>query len=252
MSGPITRVPAPVVWGGAVDGAGLSHVGAVRSVNEDAILTDPTGVLWAVADGVGGYGFGDIAAELAIDALARIPHGYSDRTVLVAAVVQANEAVRNWAANAGVRRMGATIVATLIRDGGAVVAWVGDSRAYLYRDGTLRQVTRDHSLVQDLLRDGRITAEQAKGHPQSNVITRALGADDTVDVDVADVELRSGDVMVLCSDGLTGCVPDATIATILGEKAPAEAACRRFVETALAAGAPDNVSVIVVRIGVAP
>ena len=129
-----------------------------------------------MADGIGGYGHGEVAAEIAIDHLTRVPHYGATPGHVIAALGDANAAIRRWAASAGVTRMGATVVAALIGPEGATIAWVGDSRAYRYRAGRLEQLTRDHSVVQELLEGGRITLAEAELHPQAHVITRALGA----------------------------------------------------------------------------
>ncbi len=239
-----TRVPNQP---GRPQGAGLSHTGHVRTNNEDAILTDPSGVLWAVADGMGGYGHGDVAADLVIEQLALIPHTPVSGAHLVAALQSANSAVRRWAASANVAQMGATVVAALIDGGATTIAWVGDSRAYRSRGGELLQLTRDHSVVQELLDDGRLSPAAVRQHPQSHVVTRAIGAADRLDVDSVEVALEPGDFLLLCSDGLTDCLAEPEIIAHLNAPSP-DAACRRLVAAALEHGAPDNVSVIVIRI----
>ncbi|HRO11423.1 protein phosphatase 2C domain-containing protein [Amaricoccus sp.] len=257
MRGPTTNVPPgppdpPPPPELVATGAGISHRGLVRAVNEDAILIDPTGALWAVADGMGGHGHGDLAADLAIDALARVPHVPGGRSLLRRAFDVAQAEVRRRAAADRLGEIGATLVALLVEDGGATLAWAGDSRAYRLRRGTLERLTHDHSLVQELVDRGEISAAEAELHPQRHIVTRAVGAGEAAPPDFADLALEAGDVFLLCSDGLTRCVPDPAIATFLataGEPAPT---CRSLVEAALAAGAPDNVSVVVVSIGEAP
>ncbi|AJD45415.1 serine/threonine-protein phosphatase [Rhizobium sp. SEMIA 4085] len=239
-----TRVPNRP---GRPQGAGLSHTGHVRTNNEDAILTDPSGVLWAVADGMGGYGHGDVAADLVIEQLALIPHTPVSGAHLVAALQSANSAVRRWAASANVPQMGATVVAALVDGGATTIAWVGDSRAYRLRGGELLQLTRDHSVVQELLDDGHLSPAGVRQHPQSHVVTRAIGAADRLDVDCVEVALEPGDFLLLCSDGLTDCLAEREIINHLSAPSP-DAACRRLVAAALDQGAPDNVSVVVVRI----
>src|SRR4051812_9226578 len=134
-----------------VSGAGGSHRGLVRDANEDAILTDPTGVLWAVADGMGGHGHGDLAADLVIDALARVPHGDVGRSLLGTALQNAHAEVQRRALADGLGSIGATVVALMLDGDRAFVGWAGDSRAYLLRGGALTPLTRDHSLVQELI-----------------------------------------------------------------------------------------------------
>jgi protein phosphatase len=220
----------------------------VRPVNEDAILIDPTGALWAVADGMGGHGNGDLAAELVIDSLARVPHGAGGRALLGQAFAAADTEVRLRARERGLGEIGATVVALLIDGGQATLAWTGDSRAYRLRRGALERLTRDHSLVQELLDRGEISELEAGQHPQRHVVTRAVGAGDPAPPAYADLDLQPGDALLLCTDGLTRCVPDSKISMLLGGAADPGNACRVLVEAALAAGAPDNVSVIVVRI----
>ncbi len=240
-----TRVPKRP---GRPEGAGLSHTGYVRKSNEDAILTDPTGALWAVADGMGGYGHGDVASDLVIEQLALLPHAPISCPHLVGALQAANSAIRRWAASANVAQMGATVVAALVDGGAVTIAWVGDSRAYCLRGGELSQLTRDHSVVQELLDNGQLTPAAVRQHPQAHVVTRAIGAADRLDVETAEVALEPGDVLILCSDGLTDCVAEAEIISCMKAVSTPEAACRRLVAAALDHGAPDNVSVIVVRI----
>ncbi len=242
---PSTRVPS---WPGRPNGAGLSHAGHVRKRNEDAILTDPSGALWAVADGMGGYGHGDVAADLVIEHLALLPHEPISSADLVAALEAANSAILRWAAAADVTQMGATVVAALFDGGNVTLAWAGDSRAYCWSERQLKQLTRDHSVVQELLDDGRLSPAAAWQHPQAHIVTRAIGASDRLVVDTAEVSLRRGDVLILCSDGLTDCVADAEIAALLSADPTPEAACQRLIGAALDNGAPDNVSVIVIQI----
>jgi serine/threonine protein phosphatase PrpC len=236
-----------------VTGAGLTHRGRVRELNEDAILTDPAGALWAIADGMGGHGHGDLAADLVIDALARLPHGGGGRGLLQDGFADAHAEVRRRARADGLGAIGATVVALLVDGDRATVAWAGDSRAYLMRGGEFAPLTRDHSVVQELIDRGALAPEAAALHPQAHVVTRAVGAGDRAEPAFAEVGLRAGDVVLLCSDGLTRCVPDAAIAELLAAAPDPEAACRALVEATLAAGAPDNVSTVVVRVdGVGP
>ena len=263
MTGPRTNLPpssappaepaiAPAAGPAAArlaNGAGLSHRGLVREVNEDAILVDPTGALWAVADGMGGHGNGDLAADIVIDTLARVPHGRGGRALLGQAFATADKDVRRRARERGLGEIGATVVALLIEGAGATLAWTGDSRAYRLRRGTLERLTRDHSLVQELLDRGEISELEADRHPQRHVVTRAVGAGEPSVPAYADLDVELDDALLLCSDGLTRCVPEETIAALLAAATDPGSACRALVEAALAAGAPDNVSAVVVRIG---
>jgi PPM family protein phosphatase len=231
---------------------GATHAGKVRANNEDALLVgegrDET--LFVVADGIGGFEAGEVASRIAVDVLKELAPGAS----FEAAISEANR--RILAAGRGDERlsgMGTTVVA--VRFGGtrdepvAQVAHVGDSRAYLLRGGSLRPVTEDHSLVAELVRSGDLTRDQAAEHPQKNLITRALGADEEVDVDTAVVPVEAGDRFLLCSDGLSDMIPETRVGEILAE-APGdpEKPARSLVSAALDAGGADNVTVIVVDV----
>jgi PPM family protein phosphatase len=231
---------------------GATHAGKVRANNEDALLVgegrDET--LFVVADGIGGFEAGEVASRIAVDVLKELAPGAS----FEAAISEANR--RILAAGRGDERlsgMGTTVVA--VRFGGtrdepvAQVAHVGDSRAYLLRGGSLRPVTEDHSLVAELVRSGDLTRDQAAEHPQKNLITRALGADEEVEVDTAVLPVEAGDRFLLCSDGLSDMIPETRVGEILAE-APGdpEKPARSLVSAALDAGGADNVTVIVVDV----
>lgn len=228
-----------------IHGAGFTHVGCVRERNEDAILLDPSGQLWVVADGMGGHGHGDVAATMVVDGLAMMEDGpepqlmLQDQIFRVNADIYANAVVRN-------SNMGATVAAAYLQDDVSYLAWVGDSRIYLWRGGVLRQLSRDHSIVQEMIDDGLIAEDDAFTHPERNVITRAVGTGPTVEVDFVTLPLLAGDYIMMCSDGLTGCVRDAEIAQIMAAHPDYEQAAAALVRAALDEGAPDNVSVIVV------
>lgn len=246
MTGPITRQPpilpksAPVVF----RGSGLTHVGRVREGNEDAILTDPDGVLWAVADGMGGYGHGDMAADIVVERIASLADDALAAPGLRMLIADANRVILARGAEEGIARMGATVVAAMIQNGVATIAWVGDCRAYLWRGGELRQLTSDHSVVQELIDSGLLSADQREQHPQRHVVTRAVGAETQVQVDTMAVKMVLRDRLILCSDGLTVCVSDAEIAAIMTRPADPRSLCRALVLRALENGAPDNVSVV--------
>jgi protein phosphatase len=231
---------------------GATHAGKVRANNEDALLVgegrDET--LFVVADGIGGFEAGEVASRIAVDVLKELAPGAS----FEAAISEANR--RILAAGRGDERlsgMGTTVVA--VRFGGtrdepvAQVAHVGDSRAYLLRGGSLRPVTEDHSLVAELVRSGDLTRDQAAEHPQKNLITRALGADEEVEVDTAVLPVEAGDRFLLCSDGLSDMIPEIRVGEILAE-APGdpEKPAQSLVSAALDAGGADNVTVIVVDV----
>lgn len=224
-----------------------TDVGRVRDGNEDAYLVDDAMGLVAVADGMGGHRGGEVASATALEALrAAISTGRPLRE----AVEDANRAVFDKAqTDESLRGMGTTITAATLAAGGTLlIGHVGDSRAYLLRNGELRQVTTDHSLVEELVRDGRLTPDEAAVHPQRSIITRALGVDSSVEVDVYPVELQAGDVLMFCSDGLTGMLqPDLIAAELRREDSPARAATR-LVDAANASGGEDNITVVVVAV----
>lgn len=227
-------------------GAGLTHRGRIREANEDAILADPSGILWAVADGMGGHEGGAVAADLVIDALSAIQDDADPPEALEEALERANTIVRIAARERGARTMGATVVALFIAQGVAHVAWAGDSRAYLLRGQRLRMLTHDHTVVQGMVDRGEIALHEAEAHPESHVITRAVGATPDIEVDHAAVPLILGDRLMLCSDGLPRCLYESAIETLLAEGGSAQVTCEALILRALDEGAPDNVSVIVV------
>jgi protein phosphatase len=226
-------------------GAGMTHPGKLRDRNEDAILLDPSGQLWVVADGMGGHGHGDVAAEMVVDGLALIDDEGPPEATLRAQILRINSDIYEVATRNG-NMMGATLVVAFLEAGAAHFAWVGDSRIYMWRGGALRQISRDHSRVQELIDDGFLTPEAARVHPERNVITRAMGADATVEADFLTIGVKAGDRIMLCSDGLTTCVTDDVIADMVTAYSDPETAASALVKAALDAGAPDNVSVIVI------
>jgi PPM family protein phosphatase len=231
---------------------GITHAGKVRQNNEDALLVgegqDET--LFVVADGIGGFEAGEVASSLAVAVLKDLQSDESFKT----AIGEANR--RIVAAGRGDQKlsgMGTTVVA--IRFGGtqgepvAEVAHVGDSRAYLMRGGDMKPITEDHSLVAELVRSGDLTRDQAAEHPQKNLITRALGADEEVDVDTAVLSVEAGDRILLCSDGLSDMVSEAGISEILAQSPDdPERAARGLLSAALDAGGNDNITVVVVDV----
>jgi len=248
MIPPITLVPGAKSGLPVAVGAGLTNRGKVRERNEDTILTDPSGTLWAVADGMGGYGNGEIASDIVIDCLAAIPEDADPGPALVARLKEANDIVLDRQRAPGMGRMGSTVVAVLISRAVAHVAWAGDSRAYLLRGGRLRMLTRDHSVVQELIDRGELSAEDAEKHPESHLVTRAVGGGPELEVDLVAVPLAVGDRLLLCSDGLTRCVYEHTVEALLRDAASPEEACQALLREALDNGAPDNVSAIALLI----
>jgi len=224
-----------------------SHVGLVRELNEDACLARPDLGIWAVADGMGGHACGDYASGLIVGELGRVRRPASARELLQAVdetLARCNRTLIERADGGDVN--GSTIVALLVFEHNFAVIWAGDSRVYRLRDGRLEQLTRDHSLVQELVERGELAPEEARDHPLANRITRAIGADPELHLDVIDGRLEPGDQFLLCSDGLTGAVEDGAIQDLLGE-AGQEVAVHGLLAAALAAGGNDNVSAVVVR-----
>jgi protein phosphatase len=230
------------VWGSA------THQGMVRKNNEDSLFPDKSGesdgqAVLMVADGMGGHIAGEVASRLAINAAASAELEPDDR------VAAANRAIREEVARQpDLEGMGTTLtLVELEPEGVARVAHVGDSRAYLYRDGELRQLTEDHTVAAEYVALGHISAEEADDHPQSHMLTRCLGLTRFVNVDRIDLDLSHGDRLLLCSDGLNSMVPADGIAKALTNGTADEAAWK-LVEAANKAGGHDNISVIVVDV----
>jgi len=228
-----------------------SDVGLRRKVNEDSILVRTERGLWAVADGMGGHDAGDVASAMVAEALQRLPIIYGLEQLVDAAIEelrQVNRRLIDLARSGGHERtIGTTVVALAIADGHFHCFWAGDSRAYRVRDGAIRRISRDHSLVQDLVDAGMLAANEAEGHVNANVITRAVGVAEVLDVDSSTGDALSGDLFLLASDGLTRVVDDEEILAQLATKSPDDAA-DSLVEMVLARGAPDNVSLIITRV----
>jgi serine/threonine protein phosphatase PrpC len=235
--------------------AGRSEQGPVRSQNQDACLVDTGGRLFAVADGIGGHRAGDVAAGLAVEhlgaALGRARRrGRSERDALAAALVELHELVLARAsADPDLAGMGTTIVVASSPSGRTVhLAHVGDSRAYLLAAGAgLRLLTSDHSAANLLAGWGAISAEEAASHPFAHHLTRAIGLAGSEGASTATITMAAGDRLLLCSDGLTGTLDDERIEALLAAAAGPEAACDALVDAAIAAGASDNVTALVVQ-----
>lgn len=224
-----------------------THPGLVRSGNEDSLLVSPP--LYAVADGLGGHDAGEVASHIAIESLLDSAPREADATGLARAVRAANEAVIA-AVTEGLGRdgMGTTMTAAMVAGTRIVIAHVGDSRAYLLRDGRLEKLTQDHSMVADMVRSGTITEQQARVHPNRSVITRALGSDPGLQVDSFEVAASPGDRLLLCSDGLHGMITDAEIERLLSAYSDPAVSARALGDAALDAGGQDNVTTVVVDI----
>lgn len=226
--------------------AGATHVGRVRDHNEDAYLRRDDAGLWAVADGMGGHHKGEVASAAVVDALAGLPEAAEPRARLTA-VQEALEGVHDRLVEASTREgvSGTTAVVLLASDDHVAAVWAGDSRVYRWRGGRLDQLSRDHSLVQEMVDQGQISPQEARRHPWRNRVTSAIGAGGAWRHEVVGDRVEPGDRYLLCSDGLTECVDDTAIAATLADDDP-DAAVQRLIAQTLDAGAPDNVTVVVV------
>jgi len=232
---------------------GRSDVGKVRSNNEDAFFTTDREGIFLVADGMGGHKAGEIASGLAGDVissrLAKITNGDNIEAVIREAFLAANEKVRNTASvNTDQQGMGCTCVLLMLREQNFFIAHVGDSRVYLYRKDQLKQVTRDHSYVEELFIRGLINEEEKKGHPYRNQITRYIGCASKLEVDITSGPVWNGDVFLLCSDGLTEEVKDQRLQEIFSQNLNPDTTTNMLIDEALNNGGHDNVSVIVVQV----
>lgn len=236
-----------------VTSAAGSNVGLVRSGNEDSFLCRHP--LYVVADGLGGHAAGEVASKMLVDQLADLDLAVDEADAeaagqrLADGIRQANTHIRE-AAEAEPERagMGTTATAAVAVGDRLCFAHVGDSRAYLVRDGTLRRVTEDHTPVQRAVRDGVLTPEDALRHPSRHVLAQAVGLDEDVDVDTPVIELASGDRVIVCSDGLTDPVPDDRMQQIIKEFASPQEAVDGLITAALHGGGPDNVTIVVIDV----
>jgi PPM family protein phosphatase len=219
-----------------------TDIGQVREANEDSYLVDAP--LYAVADGMGGHRGGEVASSLALETVQQLFE--RQEGTLADQVSQANRTVYDRSqSDRSVSGMGTTLTAALI-DGNTVhLVHVGDSRAYLLRDGHLTQLTEDHTLVHRMVMEGEITAEEAETHPHRSILTRALGVDQSVQVDEGHVRIESGDRLLLCTDGLTGMVPEEQIKEVMLGSADPQEAVDRLVKVANRAGGIDNITAVV-------
>lgn len=236
----------PIAWYSCAQ----TDVGLVRETNEDSVMAKPEAGIWAVADGMGGHHFGDVASSMITAALDNIQacEALSDYVdVLEDCLIRVNEHLLQQArTKLETGTMGSTLVALVIKDRVGACLWVGDSRLYRYRNGELVQLSRDHSQLEDMIEMGMLSREEAENHPDRNVITRAIGVETPVYVDVSLFTTQVGDIFLLCSDGLHGAVSKDEIVKSL-EHRDVEKSTAELIEKSLANGAPDNVSAIVVQ-----
>lgn len=221
-----------------------TDIGYVRDHNEDSLIIIPP--LFAVADGMGGHEAGEIASEITVNTLAELAPSHLDAEGLTAAVEAANYNVMK-APRQGIGRdgMGTTLTAAMLEGERLLIAQVGDSRAYLLHKGHLQQITRDHSLIADLIEAGQITPEEARVHPNRSVITRAIGSDIHMRPDIYELNVDAGDRILLCSDGLSSMISNNAIESIMRRQSDAQHCADELVTAALENGGADNVTVVV-------
>ena len=232
-----------------------TSVGCIRSLNEDSFFVsepDSKGtVLAIVADGMGGHNAGEVASGKAVGILQNGIFKETDmsaKDVLIKAVEDANQEIYEMSINKkNLSGMGTTITACLAMENSVTAVQVGDSRLYLIRKDKISQVTKDHSLVEMLVENGTITKEEAKNHPQKNIITRAVGTDKTVEADIYEFSVKKGDTVLLCSDGLVNMVDDEEILSVIKSAETLDAAANTLVSQAEKAGGTDNITVILIR-----
>jgi protein phosphatase len=226
-----------------------THVGKMRQQNEDSYLVSTGSGVWAVADGMGGHSAGDLASSTVVAELKRIPPPSSAADLLAdceARIVDANNHLRKLSEERPGHVIGTTVAVLLVYEKFFACIWAGDSRIYRIRQSSIEQISVDHTEVQELLNDGKLTAEEARTWPRRNVITRAIGTYDDLELELTNGALDDGDVFVICSDGLTTHVEDREILA-LAKNYPAQRACDFLIKMTLDRGATDNVTVVIVR-----
>lgn len=227
-----------------------THCGAVRTMNEDAYLSRDRDGLWVVADGMGGHEAGEVASAMITDSLQplELAAPLADAVdSLEDTLLEVHRRIRHYSrTHCQGRTVGSTVVSLFARDQVGICLWAGDSRLYRLRDRCLTRVSEDHSQVNELLARGMISEAEAREHPDSNIITRAVGANDTLYVDLTVLALQQGDLYLLCSDGLYGALPEAEIEALL-QGDDLELMTEKLIQRSLDAGARDNVTVIAVK-----
>lgn len=231
----------------------VTDVGLTRPINEDSLCICPEIEFLAVADGMGGHKAGEVASRLALQVIEQelkinLPEKNNPQAVLLGAVKSANETLFQAARRKTEwRGMGTTVTACLKSNGGLIIAHVGDSRAYLIRRGTIVQLTEDHTLVHEMVKNGGISREQAHLHPQRNVLIRALGTEPAIEVDLRWVRLIPGDMLLLCTDGLTSYLRQEEILDVLKAAPDLEKGSRTLLKKALDSGGADNITIILAK-----
>jgi len=228
----------------------VTHVGRVRKVNEDSILTLPDQQIWLVADGMGGHAAGDFASQSVVEAVAALPPDLPPAARMQAlrgALESAHGTIRAESARRGGATVGAAVVALIIANGHFAAFWAGDSRLYRFRDGAIELLTDDHSVVAEFVKSGQMTWDEAEQHPNSNAITRAIGVGETPGLEKIRGDVRPGDRFLLCSDGLNKYAGFETLRrAVVGT--PIETVAEKLLNIALSGGGQDNISVVVVDV----
>ena len=238
----------------AIRSACRSDPGLKRERNEDSALVDDAQCFWLVADGMGGHENGALASQTAVQGFRalQLPVDFDDAVRTAAMRMhEVNDRLVQLRAECAVEQMGTTAVSLVIRRHRFGIVWVGDSRAYVWRRGGLFQLSSDHTHVQDLVDQGILSPGEARDHPMGHVLTRALGVQDTVQVDIVEDTIEPGDRFLLCSDGLSGPVDEASMREIVASRPPEEAV-EELIRAAHANGAPDNVTAIVIEVQCLP
>ncbi|MDA7746888.1 protein phosphatase 2C domain-containing protein [Psychromonas sp.] len=239
-------VRRPVIW----NCAGATDVGTVRPLNEDAFLVQPEIGLWTVADGMGGHDGGSVASQMIVDELKKLTTKINlDSFIkdIEDAVLAVNQYLLNYSKTSlNGRTIGSTFVSLLIKGNIGVCLWAGDSRLYRLRHDKLIMISHDHSHVAELVKEGLISEEEAATHPESNVITRAVGTSERLDIDIELFDVNVGDQFLLCSDGLYNAVPQSEIISAMNGD-DLEVSVQQLIENALQNKATDNISVILVK-----
>jgi protein phosphatase len=233
----------------AIESGAATHVGRVRQRNEDSYLVASRSGVWAVADGMGGHDDGDLASHIVVEELHSIPPATTAAELLTsceARIVDANSRLKQLSDQRGGAIIGTTVAILLVFDKFYTGIWSGDSRIYRVSDGQIDQISRDHTELQDMILEGIIDPEEARRWPHRNVITRAIGVQDEVELEMNNGVLRAGDVFIICSDGLTAHVADEEILALANQYSP-QKLCDQLVALTLDRGASDNVTVVAIR-----
>lgn len=237
-----------------ISAAGITDIGLKREKNEDSLYMDEPKGLFIVSDGVGGAEGGAKASDMVVHKLPDnvTPENiasHSMESVIEDAIIKVSNSVKEYAQKKGMVGTGATAVICLIRDNKAVIGHLGDSRAYLLRNNEMKQLTRDHSVVSDLVQKDIITKEEAEKSPFKNQITQCMGMEQEPEPGVKTIDLKEGDKILLCTDGLTGMVSDDSIKNIINGEGDINRACEKLINSANGAGGKDNITALIIKYG---